>query len=408
MNTLTRIARIALLAGAAVLAQAAVAQQQPIKIGVINPFSGPLALYGGEMTRGFELAVDQANAAGGLLGRKIELVRGDASNPQQGIATVEQLVTKDKVDMFTGTYISAVSNSASDAAARYNKLYWETGGVARDLTERGLTNFVRSGAYSVSFAARSVDTVRDLIAPALKKDMKDLKVWIEHEDSIYGTSIAEAQKRMFEAFGTKVVGVGSHSFRSIDLNDTVLRAKQANPDVLIQTGYVPDGNLLLRTAREQGFKPSAIVMVGTGDTSETLESVGASSLEGVLVVGWPRNDVAESFGPGAKDFLNAYRTKYKADPIAPQSMAGYVGLQILFDAIKTAGSVDPEKIRAAAAKMDKAEGSYATGFGVKFDKNFQNLRATPNTAQWQSGKMVTVFPKQAAPAGVTLKSLARN
>ena len=407
MTILKKLAGIVLLAGAWALPQVAYAQQ-PIKIGVINPFSGPLALYGGEMTRGFELAVDQANAAGGLLGRKIELVRGDASNPQQGIATVEQLVTKDKVDMFTGTYISAVSNSASDAAARYNKLYWETGGVARDLTERGLPNFVRSGAYAVSFAARSVDTVRDLIAPSLKKDMKDLKVWIEHEDSIYGTSIAEVQKRMLEAFGTKVVGVGSHSFRSIDLNDTVLRAKQANPDVLIQTGYVPDGNLLLRTAREQGFKPGAILLVGTGDTVETLESVGAASLEGVLMVGWPRTDVAESFGPGAKAFLAAYRAKYKADPIAPQSMAGYVGLQILFDSIKAAGSIDVEKIRAAAAKLDKPEGTYATGFGVKFDKNFQNLRASPNTAQWQSGKMVTVFPKQAAPPGVTLKSLARN
>ncbi len=407
MNKLTRLAGIALLAGAAALAQPVFAQQA-IKIGVINPFSGPLALYGGEMTRGFELAVDQVNAAGGLLGRKIELVRGDASNPQQGIATVEQLVTRDKVDIFTGTYISAVSNSASDAAARYNKLYWETGGVARDLTERGLPNFVRSGAYAVSFASRSVDTVRDLIAPALKKDMKNLKVWIEHEDSIYGTSIAEVQKRMLEAFGTKVVGVGSHSFRSIDLNDTVLRAKQANPDVLIQTGYVPDGNLLLRTMREQGFKPGAILLVGTGDTSETLESVGAASLEGVLMVGWPRTDVAESYGPGAKAFLAAYRAKYKADPIAPQSMAGYVGLQILFDTIKAAGSIDLEKIRAAAAKLDKPEGSYATGFGVKFDKTFQNLRAFPNTAQWQSGKMVTVFPKQAAPPGVTLKSLARN
>ena len=407
MTILKKLAGIMLMTGACALTQIAYAQQA-IKIGVINPFSGPLALYGGEMTRGFELAVDQANAAGGLLGRKIELVRGDASNPQQGIATVEQLVTKDKVDMFTGTYISAVSNSASDAAARYNKLYWETGGVARDLTERGLPNFVRSGAYAVSFAARSVDTVRDLIAPSLKKDMKDLKVWIEHEDSIYGTSIAEVQKRMLEAFGTKVVGVGSHSFRSIDLNDTVLRAKQANPDVLIQTGYVPDGNLLLRTAREQGFKPGAILLVGTGDTSETLESVGAASLEGVLMVGWPRTDVAESYGPGAKAFLAAYRAKYKADPIAPQSMAGYVGLQILFDSIKAAGSIDVEKIRAAAAKLDKPEGTYATGFGVKFDKNFQNLRASPNTAQWQSGKMVTVFPKQAAPPGVTLKSLARN
>ena len=407
MTTIKHFFRTALLLGAAALAQVASAQQA-IKIGVINPFSGPLALYGGEMTRGFELAVDQANAAGGLLGRKIELVRGDASHPQQGIATVEQLVTRDKVDIFTGTYISAVSNSASDAAARYNKLYWETGGVARDLTERGLPNFVRSGAYAVSFAARSADTVRDLIAPALKKDMKDLKVWIEHEDSIYGTSIAEAQKRMLEAFGAKVVGVGSHSFRSIDLNDTVLRAKRANPDVLIQTGYVPDGNLLFRTAREQGFKPAAMLWVGTGDTPETLESVGAASLEGVLVVGWPRMDVAESYGPGAKAFLAAYRAKYKSDPIAPQSMAGYVGLQILFDAVKAAGSVDVEKVRAAAAKMDSPEGSYATGFGVKFDKNFQNLRASPNTAQWQSGKMVTVFPKQATLPGVTLKNLARN
>ena len=408
MGIVKQVGRMVLWAGMAALAQAALAQQPPIKIGVINPFSGPLALYGGEMTRGFELAADQANAAGGLLGRKVEIVRGDATNPQQGIATVEQLVTRDKVDIFTGTYISAVSNSASDAAARYNKLYWETGGVARDLTERGLPNFVRSGAYAVSFAARSVDTVRDLIAPALKKDMRDLKVWIEHEDSIYGSSIAEVQKRMFEAFGTKVVGVGSHSFRSIDLNDTVLRAKQANPDVLIQTGYVPDGNLLFRTAREQGFKPAAMLWVGTGDTPETLESVGAAGLEGVLVVGWPRNDVAESYGPGAKAFLAAYRAKYKADPIAPQSMAAYVGLQILFDAVKKAGSVEAEKVRAAAAMMDKPEGTYATGFGVKFDKNFQNLRASPNTAQWQSGKMVTVFPKAAVPAGVTLKPLGRN
>ena len=408
MGIVKQLGRMVLWAGIAALAQAALAQQAPIKIGVINPFSGPLALYGGEMTRGFELAVDQANATGGLLGRKVEIVRGDATNPQQGIATVEQLVTRDKVDIFTGTYISAVSNSASDAAARYNKLYWETGGVARDLTERGLPNFVRSGAYAVSFAARSVDTVRDLIAPALKKDMRDLKVWIEHEDSIYGSSIAEVQKRMFEAFGTKVVGVGSHSFRSIDLNDTVLRAKQANPDVLIQTGYVPDGNLLFRTAREQGFKPAAMLWVGTGDTPETLESVGAAGLEGVLVVGWPRNDVAESYGPGAKAFLAAYRAKYKADPIAPQSMAAYVGLQILFDAVKTAGSVEAEKVRAAAATMDKPEGTYATGFGVKFDKSFQNLRASPNTAQWQSGKMVTVFPKAAVPAGVTLKPLGRN
>ena len=71
---------------------------------------------------------------------------------------------------------------------------------------------------------------------------------------------------------------------------------------------------------------------------------------------------------------------------AQQTMTAYVGMQILFDAIKTAGSTDIEKVRAAAARMDKPAGSY----------------------EWQSGKLVTVFPKNAVSPGVQLKSLARN
>ena len=88
-------------------------------------------------------------------------------------------------------------------------------------------------------------------------------------------------------------------------------------------------------------------------------------------------------------------------------MASYTGLLILFEAIKAAGSTDMDKVRAAAAKLDKPTGSYPTGFGVKFDKGFQNLRVALTTALWQGGKMVTVFPKSAVPAGVTLKGLAR-
>ncbi|MDY7545239.1 ABC transporter substrate-binding protein [Glaciimonas sp. CA11.2] len=406
-SVLKPVVGIALLVGATLLPQLAMAAD-PIKIGAINPFSGPLALYGVEVTRGYELAVDQANAAGGVLGRKIDIVRGDASTPQQGIATVEQLVAKDKVDLFVGTYTSPVSNAASDAASRYNKLYWETGALAQNLTDRGLPNYIRMSPNGGDFALLSVTAVRELIAPALKKNLKDVKIWIEHEDSLYGTSIAQTQKRLLEALGAKVVGVGAHSMRSIDLNDTVLRAKQANPDVLIQTGYVPDGNLLLRTARDQGFKPGAIMLVGVGDTPETLQSLGAGSVEGVLVVSYPRTDISEKYGPGAKGFLAAYRAKYKTDPIASQSMTAYVGMQMLFDTIRAANSLDVAKVRAAAAAMDKPNGTYATGYGLKFDKNFQNVRALPVTAQWQAGKMVTVFPENASPTGATLKPLARN
>ena len=398
-------------AGAAVLGAAAVAGgpalAQTLKIGAINPYSGPLALYGTEVTRGYELAVDRINASGGLLGRRVELVRGDASNPQQGIATVEQLAVKDKVDMYMGTYISGISLTASDAAMRYNKLYWETNAVAVNLTERGLPNFIRSGPDGNAFAVTSVNVIRNLIAPNLKKDIKGLKVWIEHEDSIYGTGIAQVQRKLLTDAGAQVVGVGAHPARTIDLNDSVLRAKQAAPDVVVQTGYVPDGNLLLRTIREQGFKPGAILMVGTGDTPETLEAIGAGYLEGILVIGYPRHDITETFGPGQGAYLAAYRAKYKADPIAPQGMAAYSGAMIMAEAVKAAGSLDPEKVRAAAAALDKPESTYPSGFGAKFDKNMQNTRAWFTASQWQGGKMVTVFPQNAALPGVGVKPLAR-
>src|SRR3979490_3451959 len=85
--------------------------QEPLRIGAINPYSGPLALYGDELARGYQLALDERNARGGVLGRKIELLRGDATTAQQGIAAVDQLVTRDKVDLFIGTYVSTVSNA---------------------------------------------------------------------------------------------------------------------------------------------------------------------------------------------------------------------------------------------------------------------------------------------------------
>ena len=410
MDSLKRLFTATLLAtalAAAVWPVATVAQPAPIKVGALNPYSGPLALYGTEVTRGYELAVDKLNASGGLLGRKIELIRGDVTNPQQGIATVEQLVTKDKVDMFVGTYISAISLTASDAASRYNKLYWETNAVAQILTDRGLPNFIRSGPDGSAFANTSSAAIRELIAPALKMDIKALKVWIESEDSIYGSAIAAAQKRILETYGAKVVGVGAHSARSIDLNDTVLRMKQAAPDVLLETGYVPDGNLLLRTMRDQGVKPGAIVFVGTGDTPETLQALGQEYMEGILVVGYPRNDISEAYGPGNKAYLEAYRAKYKADPVAPQGMNAFSGFMILAEALKAAGGLEPEKVQAAAAKLDKPENSYPTGYGVRFDKNFQNVRTGFTASQWQGGKMVTVFPAKAVAPGVTLKPLGR-
>ncbi len=158
------------------------------------------------------------------------------------------MATEDKVDLFVGTYGSAVSNTASDAALRFNKLYWETLSVV-----------------------------------------------------------------------TKLTGAACRTFKS-----------------------------------------PARLLVGTGDAPESLESVGAPLLRGLLAITYPHTDVAETFGPGAKAYLDACRAKFKAEPIALQGMADYVGMQILFEAIKTAGSTNAEKVRDSAAKMDKPVGSNAT------------------------------------------------
>jgi branched-chain amino acid transport system substrate-binding protein len=382
--------------------------EDTLRIGVINPFTGPQALYGEELTRGYEFAVQQANAKGGVLGRKIVLIRGDAATPQQGIAAVEQLTSRDNVDAFIGTYASAVGNTASDAAARDNKLFWDTNTLAAGLTARGLPNYIRSGTNGDGFAQMTVEAIVTLIAPKLGKQPSEMKVWLEHEDSIYGTTIAEEQSKLLKKAGVTILANSAHAGNAIDLSDAVLRARNAHPDVWVETGYVPDGNMMIRSARDQGFNPPVMLWVGTGDTSETLDAIGAPGLEGMLVVGYTRTDVPAAFGPGAKEYLDYYRANFHRDPIAPHGMAAYVGAQVMLQAIQAAGSVDAEKVRAAAAKMDIPLYSYATGYGVKFNDDFQNTRALPGVVQWQSGHLVTLFPAAATAPGAQLVNLPRK
>jgi branched-chain amino acid transport system substrate-binding protein len=397
-----------LTAGAIITASIRQASAQGvIKVGAVNPYSGAMAQYGDEVTRCYELAAEWINSQGGLIGRQIQIIRGNAASAPEGISAVEQLVGRDKVDLLVGTYVSAISNAASESALNYGKLYWETNALARDLTDRGLPNYARSGPSSNEFAARSVDGTIQIVAKRLGKSPKDLKVWLEHEDSSYGTSIMKEQERLFKAAGVQL-GVGAHSARAIDVTDSILRAKGATPDIWINNGYVGDTNLLLRAARDQGFKPSAIMLVGVGDTQETLDALGKEFLNGILLVSYPRADINEAYGPRAGAFLKAYRDKFGRDPIAPQGMNAYVGMKILFEAIKAAGTTEYEQVLKAAAAISKPVGTYETGYGVKFDDKMQNTLALPIVAQWQDGAVKAVYPAEAASQGVAPVAIPRT
>ena len=380
----------------------------PIKIGAINPYHGPTAKFGEDLVRGNQLAVDEVNAKGGVNGRKVELVKGDATNALEGTQEVTRLATQEKVDLFTGTYLSAVSTTASETAGRYKKLYWDTNAVAQSLTDRDLPNFIRSGPAANNLAQGATDTIVQIATKQLNKPASQIKVWLEHEDGPYGTSVKDGEKTQLTAKGYQVVGVGSHSAAATDLTDSVLRAQKADPDVVAFVGYVPDSTLYMKKMREQNFNPQALILVGTGDTKETLEALGAKYIEGIVVVSFPRPDIINAtYAPGGLAYLEAYRKKYNQEPAAPQTLSGYVGMKMLLEVLAKADSTDIAKVRKAAQGMDRPIGSYANGWGMKFDEHFQNTRAGMVEIQWQSGKQVTVLPEKARVTGTKVLPLAR-
>ncbi len=366
-----------------------------LKIGVINPFSGPNAAGGEAISQGYEIAAQQVNEAGGVMGKEVVLVRGDATTPEQGISEVNRLATNENVDLFAGTYISGIANTASETALRYGKLYWDTNATAGNLTERGLENFARSGPMAVQFAQVAAEAVEDVIPETVGKPVDELRVCVTHEESIYGTSISERVVENLEELGAEVTAVIAYSPSAPDLGNVVLRCQEGNPDVWVETGYVSDINLLLRTANQQGFDPAGTLLIGTGDTDLTLEAVGAETLNGVFVVGYPHFDVQPAYAPGAAEFLEAYTAEYGGEPTFPQTLTAYAGMQMLFDALKEAESTEPAAVMEVITAWDKPLGTYSAGYGAKFDENHQNVLALPTLVQWQDGETVTVSPQEA-------------
>lgn len=376
-----------------------------IKIGEINPFSGAQASGGNAVDQGYQLAVDEVNKAGGVNGKQVALVKGDATTPALGISEVTRLNSSENVDLFAGCYISAVSATASQTAQQYGKLYWDTNSVAKNLTERGLDNYVRFGPSATQFGQVSVDAVKSLLQPKLGKALNELKVFVSHEGSAYGTSIAELQQSGLTALGAQVTHNVAYDAAAADLSSVVVQAAQDAPDVWVETGYVSDISLLLRTAKQQNFRPKAILLVGSGDNQESLKAIGADQLQGITVVAYPHPEMSDSYAPGASAYLKAYQAKFNADPAFPQTLSSYVGMKQLLAALTAAGSTDPAAVRAALKTIDKPAGSFANGFGEKFDGNFQNTNALLTVVQWQSGKTVTVYPQAAQLPGSALIAL---
>ncbi len=134
---------LAAASAAAMLASGSAMAQQTWRIGALYPLSGNLALLGNENLVGARIAVDMINERGGVAGKKVELVSGDASTPDKAQSEAERLSSLENLKVITGTYSSGLSFAASQVVERRGGIYWETGGIADGLTKRGFKNYFR-------------------------------------------------------------------------------------------------------------------------------------------------------------------------------------------------------------------------------------------------------------------------
>jgi len=369
-----------------------------LKLGALYPFSGGLALLGDESFRGVQLAVDERNAAGGVNGSKIVLVKADAVDANQAVGEARRLTSVENVTAVFGSYASGVSAAATQVTELAGVPYFELGAVADTITGRGMKYVFRSNSTAKNFAERSIEAVVKVVAPQLKADPKALKIAIIFEDGSYGTLVSGFQKEEAKRLGLNVVESQSYSAKSVDLSSLVLRLKGAGADIVLQTSYQNDTTLFIKQAANAGFKPKAVIGAGGGySLTDTAKQLGAA-MDGAYDVDFPQDTMAENGAPGLRAFTAAYQKQFGTPPRSGHSLVNYVGAKAFLDVLSAAKSTDKDKIREAVLAYKKASGTSAAGWGFDFAENGQNKLATTNLMQWQKGKLETVYPEGVATA----------
>lgn len=406
MTMKNKLARALLPAAFAVAASASVistASADEVKFGALYPLSGSLALLGEESFRGLEIAVEEINANGGVQGMQVVLAGGDAVDNNQAIGEARRLISRENVVGIFGTYASSRSIAASQVTELAGVPYFELGAVAHEITNRGFENMYRTNPTARHMARTHIDMLLEAVAPALGRDATDLRIGIIHEDSNYGSSVASFQELYGEEAGLNIVMVEGYPASNVDMSSIVLRLRDRDVDIVMQTSYQDDSILFLRQANERGFRPAAVIGGGGGySMMPTAEAVGFDVIEGVLNADFTQYLVNDGFAVGVNEFVEAYRAKYGSDPRSGHSLNNYAGAKVVLEALDQVEGFTPDTIREALMAVEIPAGTTSVGYGVKFADNGQNDAAFMMGMQWRDGQLITVYPPDAATADLEL------
>jgi branched-chain amino acid transport system substrate-binding protein len=359
------------------------------RIGTIYPLTGPNAKNGIKNFDGVKIATEMINDAGGVLGKKVVLVSADAPDPQAAASEANRLITNERITAIIGTQSSSLSMAATVVAEKNKVFYIETEGVSGLITARGFKYLFRTTFSGSMMATQMVDFSAERLASKLGKTKKNLRLAIVHEDGGFGTSTGKGLQARAKALGLNVVSTHSYSAKSADLSGLILKLKQAKPDILLAAQYINDSILFHRQAKELRFKTlkdADGVLAGGIPAEISIKRLGAQ----------PNKDAAE--------FIRRYKKTHRGEYPNPTSFVGFGGAWIFYKFIlPNAGTLDPDKLRAAALSLDIKPGHGALNWGVKFAKPGarnagQNLYASAGINQWQDGHLKLIYPREIATA----------
>ncbi len=393
---------VTLLLGSVGAAYAAEPPEEVV-IGAIYPLTGGLAATGEDLKAGVELALGIVNneypdlnlplaaEAGlpGLGGAKVKVIFGDhEASAEKGMSEAERLITEENVVALVGCYNSSVTLTASQAAERLGIPFLNPESTSPKLTERGFKYFFRTTPHDRGLAEnffKFLDGLKE------EKGIEVKKVAILNENTLWGTDVATLEEEFSEEYGYELVASIPYAKEATDMTSEVQKLKAADAEVVLQSSYVSDAILSMKTYKDLDYNPQGILAMDAGFiVSEFVETLGGDANYIVSREVWTL-DLA-STKPMIETVNEMYKESYGRD-MEGNSARAFTGVLTLLEAINRAGATDPEDIYEALMETDIPFEQTIMPWGVKFDPvTHQNVLGTGIIVQIQDGEYYTVWP----------------
>lgn len=345
------------------------AADDTVKLGAVLELTGGTASFGQSDSRGIALALEEINANGGVLGKKLVIIEEDnKSEPAEAANAMKKLIAQDKVTAI----IACVASSNALAAAPIA----QAAGIP--LISPAATNPKVTATGDYIFRVCFIDPFQGVVgAKFATEDLKAKKAAVITDiTSDYSKGLAQCFKESFIAAGGKIVAEESYAQKDTDFNAQLTKIKSAAPDIIYIPGYYTEVGMIAKQARQQGIEIP--LLGGDGWDSPKLAEIAGNAINGSYLT---NHYSSEDKDARIQDFVKKYKAKYNESPDTFAAL-GYDAAIVIADAIKRAGSTDTQKVRDALAATKDFP---AVTANITIDKNRDATKAAV-ILEMQNGK----------------------